>query len=888
MPAVSGKELIMAVVGAVADGRPVDWTLAESTPLSAAERSLLDELKVLEDLHRLHRSGTLGSSPAAAKQRDADTVHLDESPKAGGPDNGDTNVVTTSTATMPIPRTWGHLEIRSMLGVGGFGVGYQAWDPQLASEVALKVLTSETAEAGATVIQEARLLARVRHPNVVSIFGADRSAGQVGLWMELVRGRTLKQLVKQQGVFGAREAALVGLDLTRALAAVHRAGLVHRDVKPHNVMRDDSGRIVLMDFGAGIELNEPSHASQRKYVGTPLYMAPELFGRHQPSTQTDLYSLGVLLYHLVTGGYPIEGPSVDAVELQHVRGQRRRLRDARPDLPTEFVRIVEQAIDPDPHRRYESAGAMEADLARFVVQDNRAASPNVAEAPVGTAPPKRGLWNRSTVAAAAVLVLVTAGVSTMTFRLWRRAAVSPASSLRSLAVLPLRNVSGDPEQDYFVDGMSELLTADLSGVSALRVSADSATARYRGTKKSAAEIGRELHVDAIVEGSVARSGDRVRVTLQVIHAGTNLSVWGASFEREAADAFRLQADITRTLVSELRAALTAGERKRLEQTYAALPEAQELYLRARYDLHTYDRARMREARTLLERAVAIDPNYALAWASLARCYTLLQAWGELSPAESRRLGVAAARTALERDPAMFEAHSTLAEALFKFDWNWTEADAHYRQALDANPSFSTGRWQYARFLSATGRVDEAVVQARRAEETDPLSTDVKSTVAMMLVYQRQYAQAEAKANEASALEPSQQGPHMIRGRALASLERYDESIRELQEAVRLSTGSPGALAELGRVYAVAGHRQEAEQILEQLSRPPTSAGGFVNEQDAAYVQLGLGRYDEALAGFARAVDQKSERILWLRVDPRLDPLRNDARFQRLLQRIGGP
>src|SRR6266545_3718492 len=264
MPAVSGKELLMSVVGAVADGQPVDWSLAESTPLSDEERSLLAELKVLEGLHRLHRSGTAPSSPGAPKNPDANTVHLVEPPKEKEPeaDKGDT--LTSSTAPTPIPRTWGHLEIRNVLGVGGFGVVYQAWDPHLASDVALKVLTSETAGAGATVIQEARLLARVRHPNIVSIFGAERSEGQVGLWMELVRGRTLKQLVKQQGIFGAREAALVGLDLTRALAAVHGAGLVHRDVKPHNVMRDDSGRIVLMDFGAGIELSEMSEGPDRK------------------------------------------------------------------------------------------------------------------------------------------------------------------------------------------------------------------------------------------------------------------------------------------------------------------------------------------------------------------------------------------------------------------------------------------------------------------------------------------------------------------------------------------------------------------------------------------------------------------------------------------------
>ena len=882
MPAVSGKELIKAVVGAVADGQPVDWTVTESTPLSPDERSLLAELKVLEDLHRLHRSGTPASSPAAPK--DADTVHFGDSPQEPAVDHGgDTNVVTTSTATTAIPRTWGHLEIRSVLGVGGFGVVYQAWDPQLASDVALKVLTSETPGAGATVIQEARLLARVRHPNIVSIYGAERSAGQVGLWMELVRGRTLKQLVKQQGIFGAREAALVGLDLTRALAAVHGAGLVHRDVKPHNVMRDDSGRIVLMDFGAGIELNEPSDESRRKYVGTPLYMAPELFGRHEPSTQTDLYSLGVLLYHLVTGGYPIEGPGADDVELQHVRGQRRRLRDTRADLPTEFVRIVERAIDPDPGRRYESAGAMEADLARFVVQDDRAATPT-AETPAGVVPPRRTRWNRATVAVAAILALVTAGVSTFAFRSWR-ASVSPAPSLRSLAVLPLRNVSGDPEQDYFVDGMSQLLTADLSGVSALRVSADSATARYRGTQKSAAEIGRELHVDAVVEGSVSRSGDRVRVTLQVIHAGSNLSVWGASFEREAADAFRLQADITRTLVSELRAALTAGERRRLEQTYVANPEAQDLYLRGRFLISTFNRDRLPEARALLERAVEIDPNYALAWTSLSRTYTLLQEWGLLVPEESRRLGTAAAKRALAIDPFMFEAHSTMAEVLFKFDWNWVEADSHYRQALEANPNFSQGRWQYARFLSAAGRVDAAVDQARRGEEADPLSTDAKDTVAIMLFYQRHYEEAIAKANEELALDQTKQGGHVVRARSLAALSRFDESVTALQEALRLSGGRPAVLAELGRVYAVMGRRADAEAILTRLTQA-SMPGGYADEQDAAYVRLALGLRNEALAGLERAVDRRSDRILWLRVDPRVDALRDDPRFRQLESRIG--
>lgn len=258
----------------------------------------------------------------------------------------------------------------------------------------------------------------------------------------------------------------------------------------------------------------------------------------------------------------------------------------------------------------------------------------------------------------------------------------------------------------------------------------------------------------------------------------------------------------------------------------------------------------------------------------------------VTPDEGRQLEMNAASRALELNPAMYEAHSTLADALFKVEWRWTDADMHFRQALGLNPNFSMGRWQYARFLAAAGRVDDAVAEARKAEENDPLSTDAKGTVAMMLFYQRRYADAIAKADDALAIDDAQQGPHFVRGRALAAMGRLDEAIREIEEAVRLTNDQSGQLAELGRVYALAGRKADAERILAQLLAAG-SGNDFVARQDAAYVQLGLGRTNEALAGLAAAVQQRSLRILWLRVDPRLDPLRTDPRFQALVQQIGG-
>ena len=333
--------VLVSLADAIADGLPIDWPSTDAADLTPDDRRLVAELRVLESLHTLHRRH--GASPEPG------VPQADIATKTGAP-----------------VRTWGHLQIRGIIGTGGFGVVYRAWDPHLASEVALKVLARDTG-IGDAVIAEASLLARVRHPNIVSIYGADRCNEEVGLWMELIRGRTLSEIVRTHGTFGAREAAVVGLDLTRALATVHGAGLVHRDVKAQNVMREEGGRVVLMDFGAGVE--SAGAAAQARIVGTPLYIAPEQLDRPESTPQSDIYSLGVLLYHIVTGSYPIAADSLAAAEAAHRQGQRNRLRDVRSDLPTEFVQIVERAMHPDLGERYRSAGELEGALAQFVVRD---------------------------------------------------------------------------------------------------------------------------------------------------------------------------------------------------------------------------------------------------------------------------------------------------------------------------------------------------------------------------------------------------------------------------------------------------------------------------------------------------------------------------------------
>jgi tRNA A-37 threonylcarbamoyl transferase component Bud32 len=360
---------LLTVAASISDGAGVDWEQVEHQPADAPESQFLRELRLLDQIASFHRSTELPSSGPglAGFAEEGSSRPIDPVDDGAGEPDLDDHVTDGEL------ETWGHLAVLEKIGEGSFGAVYRARDAKLQREVALKLLWTAEADAPSSssrALKEARLLARVRHPNVATVYGADQIGGRVGLWMELVKGRTLADLRRTQGPFGAREAALVGLDLCRALAAVHGAGLLHGDVKAHNVMREEGGRTVLMDFGTGKDLSQDRARRHRgpadDFSGTPLYLAPEVFEGQTRTKATDIYSLGVLLFHLVTGSYPVEGRTREEVARAHRLQERQYLRDVRPDLPEEFVHTVERALDPDPRKRYQSAGAFESALARFL------------------------------------------------------------------------------------------------------------------------------------------------------------------------------------------------------------------------------------------------------------------------------------------------------------------------------------------------------------------------------------------------------------------------------------------------------------------------------------------------------------------------------------------
>jgi serine/threonine-protein kinase len=827
------EKSLIDLASQVADGQPLDWSDLESRASTDTDRAVIHQLKVLAGVIEVHRG---------IEETDTDVRHppVDE-------DLSHTR--------------WGLLDIRERVGAGSFGSVYRAWDPRLDREVALKLLRLPPSgdEASTAFVTEGMLLARVRHPHVVTVFGADAIDRRVGIWMEFIHGRTLEDVLRNDGRLGAREAALIGEQLCGALAAVHREGLVHGDVKAQNVMREDGGRIVLMDFGAGRE-RIPS-VNRGTVTGTPLYMAPEVLAGGDVTERSDLYSLGVLLFRLSTGEYPVFGETMAAVRLAHARSQRRRLRDLRPDLPSGFVKVVETALEADPGARHASAGLMENALSSAF---QRESTPAIRRH-----------------ALAAVLLLVVAAV------MWAsrdRDGLGLPPVQGTIAVLPFANRTGDDGQAYFASGVTDLLVARLAAIRTLRVIPPSSTGGLSNDPQRLPKVATLLHAAHLVEGAVERSGDRMRISVRVIQASNGAAVWGQTYERPVGDLFVVEGEVATALANAILAHVDTAAHGSSRYTPSA--QALDAYLRGRYLLYQFNKSLVPEARRELELAVSLDSQFALAYASLSRVYLLAEAYGLLAPGEAASLASRAAEQAVALSPDLSEAHVALAEVRFKSDRDWRGAEVEYREALKLSPHASTVRSPYSRFLSADGRPDDALTHALAGVEADPLAPEMIASLGITYYYLRQFDDAIREFSRSVAVNGSYGPGYFGRARAEAENGAFENAIADVRQALKLSGDDSSYVAELARVQAAAGWRNAAEQELGGLLDLSRKPGQIVASQDLAYVYAALGDRERALDLLTDALKANFTRVLFLRVDPRVDVLRQEPRFQDLLRELG--
>jgi serine/threonine-protein kinase len=701
--------------------------------------------------------------------------------------------------------------------------------------------------------------------------------------MELVRGESLEHTVQTRGTFGAREAALVGLDLCAALAAVHVAGLLHRDIKAQNVMRESGGRLVLMDFGTGEELS-----GTNRLVGTPLYLAPEIFRGQRASVQSDLYSLGVLLYYLVTARFPVNARSMEQLAHAHSRRDRQPLRDLRPDLPEAFVATVERALDGDPSRRFQSVGDFESSLRESLQVEQRTAAVTVTEAPT----PYRwfNLAFMSAVAAF-VLVVVSLIVWAGSVESSRGAAVS---AVRSIAVMPMSNEDASGLPSHFASGLTDELAATLGQISALSVKSGFSVKALED--QSPQDIARQLGVDAWLEttvsGSDAGAGVEgvVRIRADLIAAGTQTVIWTRLFQQPRGETRALQADIARSVANAVRAAVTPSEAARLKAgRQQTSPAAEEAYLLGRFHLDQYGAGSADQALKALERAMQLDPQHAGARAAAARAYVSLGVNGAITHAQARAQALAQARRAIDIDEGLAEAHAALAHIYFLYDWDWSGADREFLRSLDLNPSSRYARTFYADYLAAVGRFDEAVTQAEIAKRLDPQSGAAAREYALVLYYQRNFDAAELALREATAIEPNAAGGPLLQGRIDEARGRFDEALDATRRAAELSGGGRAPLRVAAiRLEALAGRRDEALAHLRELQRDAARGAVRLVPRDLAYAQLAFGNIDAAVGLFAQALADRDPSLVWLGVDPRVDSLRGDPRFREILRGTGLP
>ena len=780
-----------------------------------------------------------------------------------------------------IGQTLGHYRILEKVGAGGMGVVYLARDEQLDRDVAVKVLPSGTLSDDSTrrhFRKEAMALAKLNHPHIETVYDFGTQDGVDYLVMEYLPGKTLADRLAT-GALPEKDVIDLGMQIVSALEEAHERGIVHRDLKPANIAVTAKGYAKILDFGlakllrAAEEETTEVFSDSKAAAGTLPYMPPEQLRGERVDGRADIYTIGAVLYEAATDLRPfredVASRLIDAILHQPVVPPRA----LNPRISPGLESIILKCLDREPNRRYQTAKELLVDLRRM--QDSSFSVP--------TPPPHpRARWKRFAYAGAAVLalasVLIASNVAGWRDRFLGR---SRTPLIRSLAVLPLENLSHDPEQEYFVDGMTDALIAELSRIGALRVISRTSMMQYKGSKKSLPQIARDLQVDAVVEGSVQRSGGRVRVTAQLVYAPTDAPLWGHTYDRELRDILELESGVARTIADEIHVKLTPREQTHLTTAQVVNPDAYEAYLRGRYFWNKRTEEGVRKSIAYFEKAIAEDPGYALAYAGLADAYHRLPELTAASVSDAFPKARTAALKALAIDASLAEAHSALANIKEDYDWDWKGAEEEYKQAIELSPGQVLAHAWYSNLLLELGRFPESVAEAKTAQKLDPLSVFANDNLSGILYYAGEYDQAAEQCQKTLAIDPMSPQAHRHLAQVYSQGQHYAEAIAELKKATDLSPGGTEALAELGYVLAISGKRHEAQQILLALQSTDDPS-----PYRLAIVYAGLGERDKALQFLQDAVNHRSPGVVHLTVSPLFQGLKSDQKFQEMEIYIG--
>jgi serine/threonine-protein kinase len=791
----------------------------------------------------------------------------------------------------------GRYEIRSLLGAGGMGEVYLAHDTTLRRDVAIKLLPADVAQDGdrlRRLEQEAHAASTLNHPNILTIHEIGAHDGRHYIATEFVDGESLRHRMAR-GPLELREVLDIGGQVASALGAAHAAGIVHRDVKPENIMLRKDGIVKVLDFGLAKLLERGDHAGPTRaadttpgtVLGTVQYMSPEQARAQETDSRTDIWSLGVVLYELLAGRWTFPGTSTSDVIVAILKTDPPPLTRYASDAPPELERIVTKALQKDREERYQAVKDLGLDLKELkrrldvdaqLARSSAHVSPTGEPSAVDVVDGRRKVPRR---AALAMLMTAAAAVVALGYAAYAGYFGGAADqNIDSIAVLPFTNESGDPEKEYLSDGISESLINNLSQLSGMKVIARSSSFRYKGKAIDPQEAARALGVRAIVTGRLGQRGENILISAELMDARDDAHLWGDQYHRKATDLLALQADISADIARKLRRRLSSTDQDRITTRETTNQQAYDLMLRARFYLETGGSQNRKKALEHLERAIAIDPRYAQAHALLGNTYRTLVLDGDLDPREFMPKAEAAVRKALELDDSLASAHFVLAN-LKRDGWDWAGAEKEYQRGLSLNPNSAFAHSSYAFFLSTMGRHDQAIAEARLARELNPLSNF--NAVGYRFYFARRYDEAIALLTQSVQANQSTDLTHTVLGYTYAAKGMYQEAIAAFQQAIKLGDDTPSTQIFLGAAYARAGKRQQAEAILKRLQ-----GGKYVSPAELAVLYVALGQREQAFTSLEKGFFARDAQLQFLAVDPNFDELRNDPRFDDLLARVGLP
>jgi len=743
-----------------------------------------------------------------------------------------------------IGQTISHYKILEKLGEGGMGVVYKAEDTKLDRTVALKFLTPPAVgneEEKTRFIHEAKAAAALNHPNICTVYEIDEDQDQSFIAMECVEGESLKTRIKSAPL-QLDEAVGIAVEIAEGLQEAHSKGIIHRDIKSANIMLTPTGRVKVMDFGLAKSSGRTQLTQAGTTVGTVAYMSPEQGRGESVDHRTDIWSLGIVLYEMLTGEVPFKADYEQATIYRIINEDPPSIRSLRSDVPKEFERIIEKVLKKDVRERYQSVQALKKNLESIIT------------------PGRSGTTGRK---------------------------VTTPKSKPSIAVLPFRDMSSQRDQEYFCEGIAEELINALVKLKGLRVAARTSAFQFKDRDSNIKKIGEELDVKTVLEGSIRKAGNRLRITAQLINVEDGFHIWSEKYDRDLDDIFAIQDEISMAIVDKLKVRLLGKERSALVKRGTENLEAYDLYMRGRFFWEKRGEG-LKRAVEYFKEAIEKDPKYAAPYAGIADSYTLLAFYGFLPSHDAMPKAREYAQKAIEIDDTIAEARTTLAFIHQYYEWDLAKAEQEFKRAIELNPAYPPAHYWCSAALFYTDRHEEALSENERAIELDPLSVVAHTVCGWVLTGMRRAEQSVERLNRALEMNPDYVLAHWIQGCNYYLLSRNEDALTELQKAVTLSDRNPWMVSTLGWLYGRLGKTSEAREMLAELI--DRSKSEYVQALYFAYLYVELGELDEALAWLEKSFEARDLYLIshvmnlptW---DFTFDNHKNDPRIRAFFDKV---